>query len=51
MSVTNKVIQSLEEQEVRKKGDFVNLTFASINFFIMLSASLSFINVSLLLED
>lgn len=45
MSATGNPIHSLEEQEVRKKGDFVNLAFACINFFIMLSASLSFINV------
>ena len=45
MSVTSKPIHSLEEQKVRKKGDFVNLMFACINFFIMLYASLSFINV------
>ena len=45
MSVTGKPIHSLEKQEVRKKGDIVNLAFASINFFIMLYASLSFINI------
>lgn len=44
MSATRNLIHSLEE-EVREKGDFVNLAFACINFFIMLSASLSFINL------
>lgn len=41
MSATRNTIHSLEEEVIREKGDFVNLAFACINFFFMLSASLS----------